>query len=234
MKAKRVTYVRRQRSLRNVVPRLVWQSYFISFLHHFISIRLRFRLHAGGWKEGEKSLSEKMTGDKKGRDSKDYPWLPGWALPWERGKLGHEESWKWKERRGWDPDKNVGMQLKASLSDKRKKCFRFLLIFINNWMMSRFLSVRCYAAPDKWASLRPHIRSSQLHFVFMTFSPCFVKAVTRFPTGNNKCYYLPSSPTHIITPASSRRLYLYSSCSFECYRKTLSLITSWNVIRGHR
>lgn len=58
-------------------------------------------------------------------------------------------------------------------------------------------------------TLSPRIRFSQLHFVFMTFSR--KKAVTRFPTGNNKCYYLPSSPTHIITPASFRRPYLYSS-----------------------
>ncbi len=118
----------------------------------------------------KKSLSEKMTGDKKGRDGENYPWLPGWTLPWERGKREHGESGRnGKSERS--VTENAGELLKAFPCDKRKKCFRLLLIILNNWTTSlRFVSGHHNTAPDKWASLRAHIRFSQLHLLFMTFS----------------------------------------------------------------
>jgi len=185
-------------------PCLVWQSYFISFLHHFISIRPQSWLHTGGWKEGGKShYQRKWQEIKRAGTVKITHDYRGERYCGREGSGGMESQGEMERVR--EGNGNAGELLKASPCDKRKKCFRLLFIFLNNRMTQRFVSGHHNTAPDKWASLRAHIRFSQLHLLFMTFFPLFRNDSDLFCFFSVRKYYPALSHAHIIIPASSSR-----------------------------
>lgn len=68
--------------------------------------------------------------------------------------VGEREAGAWRVREKWKEREkgngNAGELLKASPCDKRKKCFRLLLIFLNNRTTPpRFVSGHRNTAPDK-------------------------------------------------------------------------------------